>query len=212
MKPRLVKSQREMEGRFEDVWVLVDEDDEVQTWPEDVELDVVGKPATRLDGPVRASGAARFTVDVTLPGMLHALVLRAPVARARVTALDLESARATPGVRAVVGPGDPTVMGGDPVLTEEPGWAGAPIAAVAADTPEAAVAGLATLAPAYETLAPLDVEAGLEEQRFTEEPRETVRGDPDAFGGRRARRADLRDAGPRAEPARAARRGGALGR
>ena len=180
MKPRLVKSQREMEGRFEDVWVLVDEDDEVETWPEDVELDVVGKPATRLDGPVRASGAARFTVDVTLPGMLHALVLRAPVARARVTALDLESARATPGVRAVVGPGDPTVMGGDPVLTEEPGWAGAPIAAVAADTPEAAVAGLATLAPAYETLAPLDVEAGLEEQRFTEEPRETVRGDPDA--------------------------------
>ena len=59
MKPRLVKSQREMEGRFEDVWVLVDEDDEVESWPEDAELDVVGKPATRLDGPIRTSGAAR---------------------------------------------------------------------------------------------------------------------------------------------------------
>ena len=45
VKPRLVKSQREMEGRFEDVWVLVDEDDEVETWPDDAELDVVGKPA-----------------------------------------------------------------------------------------------------------------------------------------------------------------------
>ena len=180
MKPRLVKSQREMEGRFEDVWVLVDEDDEVETWPEDAELDVVGKPATRLDGPIRTSGAARYTVDVGLPGMLHALVLRAPVARARVTALDLEAARATPGVRGVLGPGDPTAMGGDPVLTGEPGWAGAPVAAVAADTPEAAAAGIAALAPAFETQPPLDVEAGLDEQRFTEEPRETVRGDPDA--------------------------------
>ena len=74
-----------MEGRFEDVWVLVDEDDDVETWPEGAELDVVGTPATRQDGAVRASGAARFTVDVALPGMLHARVLRAPVARCRVT-------------------------------------------------------------------------------------------------------------------------------
>jgi xanthine dehydrogenase YagR molybdenum-binding subunit len=180
VKPRLVKSQREMEGRFEDVWVLVDEDDEVESWPEDAELDVVGKPATRLDGPIRTSGAARYTVDVALPGMLHALVLRAPVARARVTGLGAEAARATPGVRAVLAPGEPTAMGGDPVLTAEPGWAGAPVAAVAADTPEAAAAGIEALAPEYEPLAPLDVDGGLEEQRFTEEPRETVRGDPDA--------------------------------
>jgi len=47
MRPRLVKSQREMEGRFEDVWVLVDEDDDLETWVEGAELDVVGKPATR---------------------------------------------------------------------------------------------------------------------------------------------------------------------
>ena len=102
MKPRLVKSQREMEGRFEDVWVLVDEEDEVETWPDDAELGIVGSPTIRQDGPVRASGAARFTVDVQLPGMLHAAVLRAPVARCRVTALDLDAARATAGVRAAM--------------------------------------------------------------------------------------------------------------
>ena len=45
MKPRLVKSQREMEGRFEDVWVLVDDEDEVETWPDDASLQVVGSPA-----------------------------------------------------------------------------------------------------------------------------------------------------------------------
>ena len=180
MKPRLVKSQREMEGRFEDVWVLVDEEDEVETWPDDASLQVVGSPAPRQDGAVRAGGAARYTVDVQLAGMLHALVLRAPVARCRVTGLDLDAARATPGVRAVIGPEGPLAMNGDSPLTAEPAWAGAPVAAIAADTPEAATAGLAALAPTFETLAPLDLETGLNEQRFTEDPRETVRGDPDA--------------------------------
>ena len=70
-------------------------------------------------------------------------------------------------------------MSGEPVLTAEPAWAGAPIAAVAADTSEAAAAGIAALAPELEPLAPLDPDAGLEEQRFTEDPREVVRGDPD---------------------------------
>ena len=61
-----------------------------------------------------------------------------------------------------------------------PRWAGAPVAAVAADTAEAAAAGLAALAPELEALPPLELENGLTEQRFTQDPRETVRGDPDA--------------------------------
>lgn len=176
---RFVKSQREMEGRFEDVWALVDDADELETLPEGAELDVLGKPATRLDGPQRASGAARYTVDVALPGMLHARILRAPVARCRVTRLDLAAARAVPGVRAVVGPEGPFTMQGDRILTAEPAWAGQPIAVVAADTSEAADAGLAALAPELEQLPPLELESGLNEQRFTEEPREVVRGEPD---------------------------------
>ena len=191
MKPRLVKSQREMEGRFEDVWVLVDDDDEVEAWPEDAELDVVGKPAVRQDGLLRTSGTARYTVDVAFPGMLHARVLRAPTARCRVRHLDLDAARAVPGVRALLGPEGPFSMGGDPVLSAEPAWAGAPIAVVAADTAEAAEAGLAALAPELETLPPLGLEAGLAEQRFTEDPRETVRGDPDAALERAEARVEL---------------------
>jgi xanthine dehydrogenase YagR molybdenum-binding subunit len=178
--PRFVKSQREMEGRFEDVWVLVDDDDDLETWPEDADLQVVGRPATRHDGPLRAGGAARFTVDVSLPGMLHARVLRAPAARCKVTAIDLDAARQVPGVRAVLGPEGPFTMGGDPPLAAEPAWAGAPIAVVAAETQEAAEAGLVALAPEWDILAPLGFDEGLAEQRFTEEPREVVRGDPDA--------------------------------
>jgi CO/xanthine dehydrogenase Mo-binding subunit len=180
VRPRFVKSQREMEGRFEDVWVLVDEDDDLETWPDDAELAIVGQPATRHDGALRAGGGARYTVDIALPGMLHARVLRAPVARCRVTGLDLDGARRTPGVRAVLGPEGPFTMRGDLPLTAEPTWAGQPIAAVAADTPEAAEAALAALALELEERAPLLLDEGLTEQRFTEEPREVVRGDPDA--------------------------------
>lgn len=180
MRPRFVRTQREMEGRFEDVWALVDEDDDLETWPAETELRVVGKPATRLDGPLRTSGAARYTVDVALPGMLEARVVRAPVARCRVTSLDLDAARAVAGVRAVLGPDGPFTMGGEAILTAEPHWAGAPIAAVAAETREALGEGVAALALALEELPPLDLDTGLDEQRFTEEPRETVRGEPDA--------------------------------
>ena len=208
MKPRLVKSQREMEGRFEDVWVLVDEEDDLETWPDDAELAVVGRPATRHDAPLRAGGGARYTVDVALPGMLHARVLRAPVARCRVTALDLEAARRTPGVRTVLGPDGPFTMSDDPPLSDEPAWAGQPIAVVAAETPEAAEAGLLALAPVLDERPPLPLDEGLAEQRFTEEPREVVRGDP----GGRAGRGDLRDARARPDPPRAARRGRPLGR
>ncbi len=180
MRPRFVKSQREMEGRFEDVWVLVDPEDDLETWAEDAELAIVGRPAVRHDAGLRMGGVARYTVDVALPGMLHARVLRAPVARCRVTTLDLEAALATSGVRAVLGPDGPFAMNGDPPLTNEPSWAGEPIAAVAADTLEAAEAGLLALRLEVEPLPPLGLEEGLAEQRFTEEPRETVRGDPDA--------------------------------
>ena len=179
MRTRFVRTQREMEGRFEDVWALVDEDDDLETWPEATELDVVGKPATRQDGPLRASGAARFTVDVALPGMLHARIVRAAVARCRVIDLDLDAARAVPGVRVVLGPEGPFTMSGERVLTGEPAWAGAPIAAIAADTLEHADAGVAALALEVEELAPFELDGGLDEQRFTEDPRETVRGDPD---------------------------------
>ena len=100
---KLVKTQVEMEGRFEERWVLVEPDDHIERWPDASELGVVGHPATRLTGPKRVTGSARFISDLSLPGMLEAVVLRSPHAHARVE-LDLEAARAVPGVLAVAGP------------------------------------------------------------------------------------------------------------
>jgi xanthine dehydrogenase YagR molybdenum-binding subunit len=88
----------------------------------------VGRPAARIDGYARARGEARYTADVQLPGMLHAAVLRSPHARAYVRRIDLTRALEAPGVHAAIGPDDLNC------LTEKPAYAGAPVAAVAADT------------------------------------------------------------------------------
>ena len=179
---RLVKTQREMEGRFEDVWVLVDEDDDVATWGADADLSLVGQPATRQDGAARAAGRVRFTVDVELAGMLHAVVLRSPLAHARVARLDLEAARATAGVRAVLGPGSEVSFSArSPLLVDEPHYAGQPIAVVAADTTDAAAAGIRALGLEVEALPHVvDADEALRDQRFTRDPSEEGRGDVEA--------------------------------
>jgi len=185
---RLVKATSEMEGRVTEVWTLVDDEDELEQWPENGEaLSIVGKPTPRQDGPVRAAGRAIYTVDVRLPGMLHAAVLRSPVANARVKSLDLDAARAAAGVRVVVGPDDtevaftPTLCPPQPILTSEPAYAGAPIALVAADTPEQARAALAAMALALEMLPHLvDTRQGFNEMKLAGDPMELARGDVEA--------------------------------
>lgn len=172
-----------MEGRFEDVWVLVDEEDDLETWDEGAQLRVVGSPAPRQDGAACAAGRARYTVDVQLPGMLHAAVLRSPVARGRITHLALGDAGAMQGVRAVLGPESELALSvGSPLLVAEPQYAGQPLAVVAADTLELARAGVAVLRASLEIepLAHDDVESALREQRFTRDPEEEARGDVEA--------------------------------
>ncbi len=105
---RLIRTEKEVEGRYEEVWLLVEEDS-LDQWPAGP-LAVVGRPSERVDGRARARGEAVFTADVRLPGLLQAAVLRSPFARARLRRLDLDAARAAPGVRAVVGPGELDVL------------------------------------------------------------------------------------------------------
>ena len=65
-------------------------------------LQTVGRPTPRIDAVERVSGQAKYTADVSLPGMLFARVLRSPHPHARVRAIDLSKARALPGVKAIV--------------------------------------------------------------------------------------------------------------
>ncbi|MCH8153688.1 MAG: hypothetical protein IH786_00235 [Proteobacteria bacterium] len=67
-----------------------------------VNLRQVGKPLVRTDAPGKAQGRTRYAGDYVMPNMLHAKVLRAPMASARLTRLDASKARALQGVACVL--------------------------------------------------------------------------------------------------------------
>jgi CO/xanthine dehydrogenase Mo-binding subunit len=167
---RLIRTEKEVEGRYEEVWLVVEEDP-LEQWP-DGPLAVVGRPAPRQDGLQRATGKARYTADVALPGMLHTAVLRSPHARARLKSLDASAAREAPGVRAVLEPGDTDA------LVSDANYQGQPIAAVAAETFSQARAALALLAVEYEVLEPmLDPEEAVRAKQLHGDARTHTRGD-----------------------------------
>ena len=68
--------------------------------PKDFTL--VGKPMHRLDTPSKTNGTAQFGLDVYIPGMLTAVVARAPVFGGKVVSFNADQARAIPGVVNVV--------------------------------------------------------------------------------------------------------------
>ena len=68
--------------------------------PKDYKL--IGKPTRRLDTPAKVNGSAQFGIDVQVPGMLTAVIARAPVFGGKVVSFNAEKARAVPGVKDVV--------------------------------------------------------------------------------------------------------------
>ena len=136
--------------------------DEPPPMPPNARLQAVGKPLPRIDGRAKVTGALRYTVDVRLPGMLWAAVLRCPHPHARLLALDDSRARAHPGVHAVLSllrPGDPR----EGVAR----YVGMPVAAVAAHTRDAAVRALALIRADYQ---PLPFVVDLEAARSPDAP------------------------------------------
>lgn len=75
--------------------------------PKDVKLKTgdytfIGKNAARVDSLAKSTGAAIFTQDVKLPGMLTAVVAYPPRYGAKVKSFDASKAKALPGVKSVV--------------------------------------------------------------------------------------------------------------
>jgi len=68
--------------------------------PKDFTL--VGKPTHRLDTPSKTNGTAQFGLDVYIPGMLTAVVARAPVFGGKVVSFNADKARGIAGVVNVV--------------------------------------------------------------------------------------------------------------
>ena len=169
---RLIRTEKEVEGRYSEQWIVVEED-VLEQWPAGPR-GIVGRPARRLDGLERARGQAVYTADFSPPGMLHSAVLRSPHARARVKNLDLTRARTAAGVRGAIGPEDCHV------LVREPSFQGAPVAAVAADSAERAKEALELVEIEWEVLEPLlDPDEAVRRESFVDEPRYYTRGDID---------------------------------
>lgn len=69
-------------------------------WPEQPRY--LSKPKPRVEGPLKVSGRARYTVDAAPAGVLFGAIVRAKLPAARVRAIKLEKAKAAPGIRAAI--------------------------------------------------------------------------------------------------------------
>lgn len=112
-------------------------------WPEREKRELMGRRISRVDGPVKVSGKAKYTYDVNRPQMLHAKFVRCPHAHAKIVSIDVEPARRMPGVRAVRVIQD---------AGSEIKWALDEIAVVAADTEEIARDAAKAVAVEYQVL------------------------------------------------------------
>lgn len=100
----------------------------------------------RVDAEAKLTGGARYTADVSLPGMLVGRIVRSPVAHARLVDLDLTAAAAIPGVEGVVG---------FPPVDGRLRYVGERLAALAAVDDATARRAVRAMAPRFELLEPV---------------------------------------------------------
>ncbi|HUF42653.1 MAG TPA: xanthine dehydrogenase family protein molybdopterin-binding subunit [Verrucomicrobiae bacterium] len=119
----------------------------------------VGTAVPRGEGSGKVSGQTLYAADVKLPGLLWAKILRSPHPHARLRRMDISKAEKSPGVRAILTGEDVKgrLIGKQirdmPVLCwDKVRFAGDRVAAVAADSAEAAEEALHLIEVDYEVL------------------------------------------------------------
>src|SRR2546428_2568358 len=140
-------------------------------WPEANERKLIGKRFSRLDGPAKVSGKAKYTYDVNRPGMLYGKILRSPHAHAKIVSIDTSAAEKMPGVKAVKviqGPGTEIQWQADEIVG---------VAAVDEPTAEDAIRAIKV---EYQILPHWVIDNDLQAAGDRAKPtQEEVRGDPD---------------------------------
>ena len=122
----------------------------------------LGQSVPQDEGPDKVSGKALYAADVSLPGMLWGKVLRSPYPHAKILSIDVSEAKQVPGVHAVLTGQDlpdrrvGRLLRDIPVLARDRVlFIGEKVAAVAAETPEAAQVALDLIEVTYEELPPV---------------------------------------------------------
>lgn len=98
-------------------------------WPPASERHLIGKSISRVDGPEKASGRAKYSYDMNRPRMLFARLVTSPHAHAKITAIDTAAIQALPGVHGVY----TFVPAG-----QEVNWEGKEVLAIAAESEQLA--------------------------------------------------------------------------
>jgi xanthine dehydrogenase YagR molybdenum-binding subunit len=128
----------------------------------------VGPPVDRVDGPVKVTGRARYTGDIALPGLAHAVMLQSSIGKGEITAMDTAAALALPGVIAILTPYNAPRLPADgkAAYTPPAGHAlallqdravhynGQPIGVIVAETLEQATHAAAVVSVRYATESP----------------------------------------------------------
>jgi carbon-monoxide dehydrogenase large subunit len=129
----------------------------------------IGRPLRAREDVRYLRGQARYVDDVVLPGMASLVVVRSPFAHARIRSVDTGPARRCAGVLAVITAGDLVGrLGPMPVNVQEGAWVapvphpvlagekvryvGEPVAAVVAESREAALDAAERVAVEYDPL------------------------------------------------------------
>ncbi len=131
----------------------------------------IGSPVERIEDLRFLRGRGQFVGDLHRENMLHAAILRSPVAHGRVTAVDASAALAIAGVRAVITAKDIGAVPRIPLrLLPLPGterflqpviaadrvrYVGEPVAVVLADSPALAEDGVGAITLDIEELPPV---------------------------------------------------------
>src|SRR6476619_202303 len=139
-------------------------------------LNVVGKPFSKVDARAKCVGQTKFADDIVLPRMLYCKMLRSHLPHAWIKSIDVSKALALPGVFAVVtGKEMPIPYGILPVsqdehalCTDKVRFIGDPVAAVAAIDEDVAFDAMNLIAVEYERLNTI---SSIEEAVLIEEPR-----------------------------------------
>lgn len=151
----------------------------------------LGQPVSRIDGPLKVQGKARFAAEFPYEGLCYAALAFSTIARGRITALDTAAAEAAPGVVLVMTHRNaprmkaPSLMMSSPsaagasdlpvMQDDEIHWNGQPIAVVLAETQEQADHAASLVTADY---APLPAVTSFDEAKKTPRQLDNILGQP----------------------------------
>lgn len=136
-KKKKIKVTKDVNGVPMVVEIEVDDTGDA-TWGPRAAHTILNHNIERVDGPAKVTGAAKYTYDVRVPGMLHGRILMSPHASAEIVSIDTSAAERMDGVKAVA-----------KLANKEVKYEGDPVAAVAAISPEIAEDALRAIKVTY---------------------------------------------------------------